>query len=141
MMSFGKRGLVRLFARELTMLAQCLRVRVQRRYAQGLCRDGCRAACSRRPERSVAVTRYRCLPNADVFHELTDRYWEAAALDDWGDELDTYMSDQVAALAASSFPEVPHTAAKRVLRTVRHCTRMRAGTAYAEASGLGSTRG
>ena len=39
------------------------------------------------------------LPYAEELSLLTDRYWEAAELDDWGDKLDAYLAHQVAILA------------------------------------------
>jgi hypothetical protein len=40
------------------------------------------------------------LPNADELGRLSDNYWEAAELDDWGAKLDVYLGHEVGLLAS-----------------------------------------
>lgn len=48
----------------------------------------------------AVIQPYAGLPGADELDELTDRYWEAAELDNWGDKLDAYLREQVLVLTA-----------------------------------------
>jgi hypothetical protein len=43
---------------------------------------------------------YSGLSNAETLSALTDRYWQAAEADNWGDKFDAYLAEEVAALAA-----------------------------------------
>jgi hypothetical protein len=47
----------------------------------------------------AVVQPYADLSGTDELGELTDRYWQAAELDSWGDKLDAYLHDQVLVLA------------------------------------------
>ena len=47
----------------------------------------------------AVVKPYRGLSNAHGLVQLTDQYWQAAADDDWGSKLDTYLREQVRLLA------------------------------------------
>jgi hypothetical protein len=49
----------------------------------------------------IAVRPYGGLPAAAELAELTDRYWQAAELDNWGDRLDRYLEEHVARLAGT----------------------------------------
>ena len=50
-------------------------------------------------EAGTVMRPYEGLPAAAELVELTDRYWEAATLDEWGEKLDRHLEEQVARLA------------------------------------------
>ena len=44
---------------------------------------------------------YRGLPQADILGgSMTSRFWDAAEIDDWGQQLDAYLRRQVGSIAA-----------------------------------------
>jgi Domain of unknown function (DUF4375) len=80
--------------------------------AAASCVHGCGEWAVRRADADAAgefavVKPYAGLPGAGDLVGLTDRYWQAAADDDWGSRLDAYLREQVRLLAGLCEPTGP----------------------------------